>query len=84
VALDQDYYPPGALALLQTRKPVFNEQDEVIGWSPLNRLVLNQDTGSAIQGAGRVDLFLGCGARARITAGLMKTPGRLYLLMGKK
>jgi membrane-bound lytic murein transglycosylase A len=84
VALDQDYYPPGALALLQTRKPVFNEQDEVVGWSPLNRLVLNQDTGSAIQGAGRVDLFLGCGARARITAGLMKTPGRLYLLMGKK
>ena len=84
VALDQDYYPPGALAWLRTRKPLFNRQDEVIGWAPLNRLVLNQDSGSAIQGTGRVDLFLGSGDRARITAGLMKTPGRLYLLMAKK
>jgi len=84
VALDPEYYPPGALAWLQTRKPLFDEQDKVVGWSPLNRLVLNQDAGSAIRGVGRVDLFLGFGARARITAGLMKTPGRLYLLMGKK
>jgi len=84
VALDQEFYPPGALVFLQTRKPLFNRRDEVVGWSPLNRLAHNQDTGSAIRGAGRVDLFLGYGARARITAGLMKTPGRLYLLMGKK
>ncbi len=84
VALDQGIYPPGALVLLQTRKPLFNGQDELVGWAPLNRLVLNQDTGSAIRGSGRVDLFLGFGARARIAAGLMKTPGQLYLLMKKK
>lgn len=84
VALDQEYYPPGALGLLQTRRPLFNARDEVVGWTPVQRLVFNQDTGSAIRGAGRLDLFLGHGNQARNTAGLLKTPGRLFLLMGKK
>jgi membrane-bound lytic murein transglycosylase A len=84
VALDHDCFPPGALGFLQTRKPIFNEENDIIGWAPLQRFVVNQDSGSAIKGGRRVDLFLGVGEQARATAGLMKHPGKLYFLVKKK
>ena len=84
VALDRQCFPPGILGILKSRKPIFGQEDEIIGWAPLQRFVVNQDSGSAIKGGGRVDLFLGSGARARATAGIMKHPGRLYFLVKKK
>lgn len=84
VALDRECFPPGAPAFLFGRKPKFNENDEIIGWSKMQRLVFNQDSGSAIRGPGRLDLFLGYGARARATAGVLKGQGRLYFLLKKK
>ncbi len=84
VALDQECFPPGGLGFLQTRKPIFNRENDIVGWAPLHRFVVNQDSGSAIKGAGRLDLFLGAGERARKTAGIMKHPGKLYFLVGKK
>ena len=48
------------------------------GWNRSTRFVLVQDTGGAITGPGRLDLFFGHGARAELTAGHMKEPGRLY------
>ena len=84
VALDRDCFPPGAPAFLSARKPEFNNRDEIIGWSKMQRLVFNQDSGSAISGPGRLDLFLGHGARARATAGVLKSQGRLYFLLKKK
>jgi len=42
-----------------------------------------QDTGGAIKGPGRVDLFCGTGLQAGEFAGRMKDPGRLYLLVRK-
>ncbi len=84
IALDHTCFPPGALGFLQTRKPIFNEDHEIIGWAPLRRFVVNQDSGSAIKGGHRVDLFLGAGKQARATAGLMKHPGKLYFLLKKK
>lgn len=84
VALDHDCFPPGALGFLQTRKPIFNKDNAIAGWAPLQRFVVNQDSGSAINGSRRLDLFLGVGEQARTTAGLMKHPGRLYFLIKKK
>jgi membrane-bound lytic murein transglycosylase A len=84
VALDHDFFPPAALGFLQTRKPLFNGENQIIGWAPLQRFVVNQDSGSAIKGPRRVDLFLGGGEQARTTAGIMKHPGKLYFLVGKK
>ena len=46
----------------------------------MTRFVLNQDTGGAIRGPGRVDLFWGRGPEAELAAGLMKQPGALYFL----
>lgn len=48
---------------------------------PYRRLVLAQDTGGAIKGHVRADLFWGNGKRAERMAGLMKQKGRLYVLL---
>jgi membrane-bound lytic murein transglycosylase A len=52
-----------------------------VEWVPLGRLVLNQDTGGAMRGPGRVDVFWGRGPDAELAAGLMKQRGRLYFLV---
>jgi membrane-bound lytic murein transglycosylase A len=44
---------------------------------------MDQDTGSAIKGPGRVDIFMGTGELAGARAGLMSDDGVLYYLMLK-
>jgi membrane-bound lytic murein transglycosylase A len=51
------------------------------GDTPLRRVVVAQDTGGAIRGPVRGDLFWGAGPEAEHLAGHMKSPGRLYLLL---
>jgi membrane-bound lytic murein transglycosylase A len=84
VALDQACFPPGGLAFLTTRKPRVDAAGEIVGWEPLSRFVVNQDSGSAITGVGRLDLFWGAGPYAEAAAGNMKHPGALYFLVKKK
>ena len=84
VAMDHDCFPPGILAYITTRKPRVNQQGKVVGWSPMSRFVLNQDTGSAIKGQGRLDFFWGRGRYAEAAAGNMKHPGKLFFLIKKK
>ena len=50
----------------------------------MQRFALDQDTGGAIRGAGRVDIFMGTGDRAKQRAGLIKGEGELYYLVLKK
>ena len=83
IAVDQHCFPAGGLAFLQSRKPAVSRKNEK-HWIPLTRFVLAQDTGSAILGPGRVDLFRGTGRRAGQEAGKMKEPGALYFLLLKK
>jgi len=82
VAADKKVFPPGSLAFLHTTIPKFEDSNEV-QWLPLNRFVTVQDTGSAIKGAGRVDLFWGTGDAAGKAAGMMKQKGEFYLLVKK-
>lgn len=84
VALDQSSFPPGALAFLQTWEPGFDTYGKITGWQPMSVFVLNQDTGSAIKGPGRVDLFWGNGDLAKKAAGHMKHAGSLYFLVKKR
>jgi membrane-bound lytic murein transglycosylase A len=58
--------------------PVFVAAD---GPDPVHALMVAQDTGGAIRGAVRGDIFFGFGAHAEARAGAMKAPGRLYLLL---
>jgi len=48
---------------------------------PLQRLVLAQDTGGAIKGYARADLFCGNGAEAERLAGEMKQDAKLFVLL---
>jgi membrane-bound lytic murein transglycosylase A len=83
IATDPDYFPEGALAFICLRKPVFDPEGNIKERVNFSRFVLSQDKGSAIKGAGRVDLFCGFGANAEITAGTLKENGELYLLIKK-
>ncbi|WP_161629958.1 murein transglycosylase A [Desulfogranum mediterraneum] len=83
IAADQRYFPPGAPAFLISRKPLL-QGERVVGWDELRRFVTIQDSGSAIKGPGRVDLFWGSGAAAGNAAGRMKEDGALYILLLKE
>ena len=61
----------------------FVRADGSVRWEPLERFVLNQDTGGAIRGPGRVDFFWGRGEQAELAAGVMRQPGSLYFLVPK-
>jgi membrane-bound lytic murein transglycosylase A len=83
IALDSSLFPPGALAFITSEKPVIDQKGEITGWKKFSRFVLNQDTGGAIQGAGRADLFWGSGPHAEVAAGHMRHEGELYILIKK-
>lgn len=73
IAIDPKAIPLGAPVLLSTTQPLSSQ--------PLRRLVMAQDTGSAIRGAVRADLYWGSGAAAGEMAGRMKQRGELYVLL---
>ncbi|NOQ20662.1 MAG: murein transglycosylase [Desulfobacterales bacterium] len=83
VALDRRIFPPAALAFIQTKKPVVDSAGQIDSWTDFSRFVLNQDTGGAIRGPGRADLFWGNGPYAEIAAGHLKHTGKLYFLILK-
>ena len=60
--------------------PVWLDSTEPLSSTPLRRLVMAQDTGSAITGAVRADYFWGWGEAAENQAGRMKQPLRLWAL----
>lgn len=83
VALDSRIFPKGALCFVISEKLVVNHKDEILGWTKFSRFLLNQDTGGAIKGSGRADIFWGSGHHAELVAGHMKHEGELYVLIKK-
>ena len=83
IATDKSIMPPGALALINLALPQINSAGEVETKST-SRFVLDQDTGGAIKGAGRVDIFIGTGTDAGKVAGLINDTGTLYYLLLKE
>ncbi|MEP1074422.1 MltA domain-containing protein [Leptolyngbya sp. FACHB-16] len=80
IATDKTVMPPGALALIYTNLP-YPDRDGRLFSQRVSRFVLDQDTGGAIQGPGRVDIFMGTGPVAGDRAGLVNNPGELYYLL---
>lgn len=70
IAVDPAFHPLGA--------PVWIEKD---GEGPMRRLMIAQDTGSAIKGAQRADIFFGTGDVAGQAAGRLRDPGRMLTLL---
>ncbi|XZN99239.1 MAG: murein transglycosylase A [Microcoleus sp.] len=77
IATDKSLMPPGALALISTKLPYPNAEGK-LEQNQVNRYVLDQDTGGAIKGAGRVDVFMGTGNLAGDRAGFINSTGELY------
>jgi len=82
IATDKSLMPPGALALLYTQFPKITATNE-IETPQVSHYVLDQDTGSAIQGSRRVDIFIGTGKNAGRRAGIVDWTGQLYSLLLK-
>ena len=74
VAIDRKVIPLGSLLWLSTTRP---------DGSPVVRPVAAQDTGGAITGEVRADLFWGTGSEAGQLAGDMKQQGQIWLLWPK-
>ncbi len=70
-------------AFIALGAPLWLESEEPLSQAPLRRLVVAQDTGGAIKGPVRGDLFWGSGDAAGERAGAMKAQGRYYLLLPK-
>ena len=75
VAVDPQFIPPGAMLYMQTNDPVTE--------APLHRIVFAQDTGGAIKGTLRADLFWGYGKEAEQKAGKMQEELRLWIFLPK-
>jgi membrane-bound lytic murein transglycosylase A len=88
IAVDPRYAPKGALAVLTFQKPVFSPQhspgDDPISYDKVSRFVLDQDSGGAITGTNRVDLFWGRGDSAKQYAGVIQDTARLLYLLPKQ
>ena len=83
IATDPRVHPSGAPAFLVSEKPVYDSSGKIQRWERFGRWVLNQDSGGAIKGAGRIDLFCGTGEAAEMIAGPMKQRGELYYFIKK-
>ncbi len=70
VAIDPAFTPLGAPVWIETN-----------GTAPLCRLMIAQDTGGAIKGAQRADIFFGTGRDAGEAAGTIKDSGRMIVLL---
>lgn len=74
VAADPDHHPLGSL--------IYIEYDPATGLK--DAYVIVQDTGGAIKGPGRIDLFTGSGGDAGQMAGVLKHPARVTTFAPKK
>lgn len=91
MAVDPRFVPYGAPLYLVTRRPATSGNSLPSGAArqpaadtstvPFRRLMIAQDTGGAIRGAVRGDVFWGAGERARLIAGRMKAQGRYTVLL---
>lgn len=82
IAIDRSLFPLSALAFIEVKKPI-TDNDKITEWKDCSRFMLNQDTGGAITGPARADIFWGSGAYAEIAAGHLKHRGNLYILVLK-
>lgn len=91
LAVDSRFLPYGAPLWLSSYRPLTEDElsagatpADTIDGTPvarLRRLMIAQDTGGAIRGAVRGDVFWGAGERAADVAGRMKSPGSYVVFL---
>lgn len=81
LAVDSKFLPYGVPVWLDAEDPL--AQNPTDGQARLRRLLVAQDTGGAIRGPVRGDVFWGHGEDAEKRAGVMKSAGEYYILLPK-
>ena len=76
IAVDRKLHVYGTPIFISAMLPIENEQSV----TPFRRLMVAQDTGGAIIGPARADIYLGAGAEAGVISGRFKNPGRFTML----
>jgi peptidoglycan lytic transglycosylase A len=79
IAVDRAYIPMGAPVWISTNYPERGSTS-----TPLSKLVVAQDTGGAIKGPTRADIFFGFGDRAEKNAWHMNDGGSYYILLPRQ
>ncbi|KTD17044.1 murein transglycosylase A [Legionella jordanis] len=77
LAIDLKWIPMGTPLWLNTTRPDRQSDNQ----KPFQRLMIAQDTGGAIRGLVRGDVFWGAGKKATYIAGHMKNEGHYWLLL---
>lgn len=80
IAVDPRFHPLGAPVYVATEIP---DAAHAAQYHAFDALLIAQDTGGAIKGAGRGDLFFGFGQRAEAIAGRTNARGRFFVLVPK-
>ena len=76
IAVDRKLHVYGTPIFISAMLPIDSEQST----TPFRRLMVAQDTGGAIIGPARADIYLGAGAEAGVVSGRFKNPGRFTML----
>ena len=79
IAVDRNIWMFGTPVWLETAAPA----EQTGGLQPFHKLLIAQDTGTAIKGHARGDVYWGSGETAGHIAGLMKSPGKMIVLLPK-
>lgn len=77
IAVDRTLHVYGTLFWIEAELPIENEKPE----TKFRRLMVAQDTGSAIVGPARADIYFGAGANAAHIAGRLRHNGRFVMLV---
>ena len=83
VAVDMQYFPRGGLGFILLDRPEPTGVTKPSRYAPLARFAMAHDTGAAIHGPGRIDIYWGHDAAAQLAAGQLKESGTLYCLLLK-
>ncbi|MEB3329214.1 MAG: MltA domain-containing protein [Candidatus Sericytochromatia bacterium] len=84
IATDKRLFPTGTLAWISYPRARFNARGQVEAYEQGGRFVLDQDTGGAITGPGRVDVFWGGGPEASRRAHALNGTGRMWFLVPRE
>lgn len=84
IATDADHFPKYGLAYIATEIPGGKDESGNINSRPFSALAFDHDSGGAIKGGERIDIYFGEGERAAFLAGFMKHSGSIYYLKMKR
>jgi membrane-bound lytic murein transglycosylase A len=80
IAIDRALHAYGTPFFIEAELPIANEKEA----TKFDRLVIAQDTGSAIVGPARADVYFGAGDEAARIAGRIKNPGDFVMLIPRE